>query len=209
LTTETGAGPEAEAAAITEELKQRIDPSYEWGMRRTVPSQQPAHAVRVPDIRSVAAAWSRTHKEMSFDDLLSVCESLWASGWREERIAVMAMLGRRKETPARLAWGVIERWSASMDNWELVDNMAGLLTGPMLVARPDLVEAIESLSGRHLVWQRRLAVVTLIEAAREDPVWLGHLQAIAAQLKEDRGPTMRKAVDWARRTAAKVEARVG
>jgi 3-methyladenine DNA glycosylase AlkD len=209
LTTERPIDVGAEIGSITAALKERIDPSYEWGMRRTVPSQQPAHAVRVPDIRRTASDWSRAHKEAAFDDLLALVEGLWASGWREERIVAIALLARSKAARAQLGWEVIERWSAGIDNWELVDNMALLLTGPMLVARPELQAQVEGFGSSDHVWQRRLAIVTLIEAARDDACWLPRLQAMTERLKGDRGPTMRKAVDWGRRTALKVEAKLG
>ncbi len=197
----------AEVAAITATLKTRIDPAYEWGMRRTVPSQQPAHSVRVPEIRRLSVEWSRAHKALSQEELVAVANALWQTGWREERIVAIAVLGRSKEALERLPWGEIERWSAGIDNWELVDNMASMLAGPILVARPGLIAAVRPMAASDHVWQRRLALVTLIEAARDDDAWLPDLRAMTAQLKGDRGPTMRKAVDWARRAADKVEAK--
>lgn len=192
---------------MTAALKDRVEPAYEWGMRRTVPSQQPAHAVRVPEIRRLAAEWSRAHKAVTAEKVLAFAEALWRTGWREERILGLAILARRKAALAAVDWATIERWSAEIDNWEHVDNMAGLLAGPMLVQRPQLVSSVLTLAASPQVWQRRLAIVTLIEAAREDSAWLPELHAIAEQLKGDRGPTMRKAVDWARRTAQKLETR--
>lgn len=41
----------AEVAAITAALAARRDPAYEAGMRGTVPSALPAHAVRAPELR--------------------------------------------------------------------------------------------------------------------------------------------------------------
>jgi 3-methyladenine DNA glycosylase AlkD len=105
-----------------------------------------------------------------------------------------------------LPWSTIVAWSAAIDNWEHVDNLAGL-TGRMLVTRPQLLDDLLRLAESEHVWQRRLAVVTLIEAARDDPAWLPQLETLAEQLRGDRGPTMRKALDWARRTVRKVEAK--
>ena len=196
----------AEAVGITAALKERVDPAYETGMRRTVPSQQPAHAVRVPEIRRVWTAWSRTHKGASYEDVLPVAEALWRTGWREERIVAMGILERNAVAIGRLPWAVIERWTADMDNWELVDNLASVLTAPMLLARRDLIDNIEALAASEHVWQRRTALVTLIFAAREDAAFLPQLREMTLRLTGDRGPTMRKAVDWARRTAEKVGA---
>src|SRR5581483_2715644 len=174
-----------EVAEITARLEARADPSYEWGMRRTVPSQQPAHAVRVPEVRRIAAEWSRGHKDLASDDVLAVAAALWDTGWREERIVALELAARRTDARERLSWETISAWSAVIDNWELVDNMAWLLTGPLLVQHPGLVERVRAWSDSPSVWQRRLAVVTLIKAAREDAAWVSELRAIAARLKGD------------------------
>jgi 3-methyladenine DNA glycosylase AlkD len=197
----------AEQRAIVAALEANADPSYREGMRRTVPSQQQAHAVRVPLIRKVALEWSRQHKGVTPADVRALAGALWQTGWREERIVAMALVGRRRDVLASLEWLLIEQWSAGIDNWEHVDNMASLLSGPVLIARPELAPRLESLVTSPHVWQRRLAVVSLIEAVRDDPAWLPELKAMMARLRGDRGPTMRKALDWARRTAQKVEAR--
>ena len=186
----------AEAAEITASLVARADPSYEWGMRRTVPSEQPAHATRVPEVRKVAAAWSREHRGAPAPDVLAVCEALWASGWREERIAAIQLLGRR---PAfgQVEWGRIERWSREIDNWEHVDNLADV-TGRLLQRRPDLLGEVGRIAASDHPWQRRLALVTLIVAAR-DGRWEPELTVLTERLTGDKHPLVRKAVVWAHR----------
>jgi 3-methyladenine DNA glycosylase AlkD len=191
---------------MTAALADRVDPSYEWGMRRTVPSEQPAHAVRVPEVRRLAATWAREHRGLSAEEVTALAQALWDVGWREERLLAINILNRRKAAMESLPWSTIVAWSAAIDNWEHVDNLAGL-TGRMLVTRPQLLDDLLRLAESEHVWQRRLAVVTLIEAARDDPAWLPQLETLAEQLRGDRGPTMRKALDWARRTVRKVEAK--
>jgi 3-methyladenine DNA glycosylase AlkD len=196
----------AEVNAIRAALEANADPAYRDGMRRTVPSQHEAHAVRVPVIRKLAVEWLRAHKTAPGSSVLDLANALWETAWREERIVAMTLLGRRKDIVAGLDWSLIEGWSKGIDNWEHVDNMASLLTGPVLVARPELVLQVQDLAASEHVWQRRLALVTLIEVVRDDSAWLPDLRAVALRLKGDRGPTMRKALDWARRTVDKLEA---
>jgi 3-methyladenine DNA glycosylase AlkD len=197
---------QAEVAAITAALEARRDPAYEAGMRRTVPSALPAHATRVPAIRKVATEWTRAHKLAGGEELIALCEALWATGWREEMLVAVMLLSRSKEAMELVAWEVIERWSGQIENWELVDNLAGGVTGPLLRERPSLRKEVASLAGSAHSWQRRLAVVTLIEATRKDPSWAPELQGLAAKLRSDRGPTMRKAVAWALKTLRDLEA---
>jgi 3-methyladenine DNA glycosylase AlkD len=151
---------DAEVAAIRAELEARADPSYVDGMRRTVPSALPAHAVRVPELRKVTNAWLRRHRDAAPEEVLAVAEELWSTHWREEGCIAIALLAD-----------------------------------------------VQQLATSEHSWQRRLAIVTLIEAARKEPVWTPHLEAMAARLKGDRGPTLRKAVAWANRVLRELEAR--
>jgi 3-methyladenine DNA glycosylase AlkD len=194
----------AEVEAITAALRSRRDPAYEAGMRRTVPSALPAHVVRVPELRKVVIEWTRRHRGAATYDVIAVCEELWATGWREEMLVAIALLARSKGIATALPWEVIERWSGQIENWEHVDHLADV-AGAMLRTRPELSDAVEALAASEHSWQRRLAIVTLIAAARKDAAWASHLEAMASRLQGDRGPTLRKAVVWARRVLGELE----
>jgi 3-methyladenine DNA glycosylase AlkD len=191
-----------QVAAIRAALAARADPAYEAGMRRTVPSDQPAHATRIPDVRRVATDWTRGHKGLPTVEVFAVCDALQDTGWREERIVAMHLLGHSRATIAALDWGLVERWSHRFENWEHVDNFADV-TGKLLQARPELILDVWRLSVSDSPWQRRLALVTLILAARGGP-WRVDLASMAQQLSADKHPLVRKAVVWARRELGKL-----
>jgi 3-methyladenine DNA glycosylase AlkD len=188
---------DAEARAISATLAARRDPGYEWGMRRTVPSSQPAHATRVPEIRATAAEWRREHRDVDNDDLLRLCDALWATRWREERIVAILLLTRAKPSLTFAEWPRLVEWSRDIDNWEHVDQIAGL-TGRMLAAEPHRLPDIEALAGSGSGWQRRLSLVTLIVAFQQGGnVWRAPLQAMAQRLRTDKHPLVKRAVVWA------------
>jgi 3-methyladenine DNA glycosylase AlkD len=195
-----------EVAAIRETLEARRDPSYEWGMHRTVPSALPAHSTRVPDIRKISSEWARSHSGASGGEVITLAEALWATGWREEMIAAVMLIARSRSAMEALSWESIERWSEQIDNWEHVDSLAGEVTGPLLRQKPELRSDVAKLGSSAHSWQRRLAIVTLIVAVRTDASWQPELEAMTSSLQGDRGPTMRKALDWARRVLKESEA---
>lgn len=187
----------AEAAAITAALEARRDPAYEWGMRRTVPSLQPAHATRVPDIRRTASEWRRAHRGVPAFEVLALCEALWATGWREERIVAISLAGGSKAVTQAVEWERLERWSKDLENWEHVDWMASV-TGRMLVADRTLLAKTNALESSENPWQRRLALVTLIVAFMKGGVFREELTEMAARRQKDPHPLVRRAVVWAR-----------
>jgi 3-methyladenine DNA glycosylase AlkD len=198
---------QAEVRAITATLKIRRDPAYEAGMRRTVPSALPAHAVRVPTLRKVALEWLRAHKEATGDEVIRVAEALWAVKWREEMLVGIGLLAHSRAAMAALSWDVVERWSDDLENWEQVDHLA-FVTGSLLNARSALIARVRAISKADSPWQRRLAIVTLIEAFRSNASWRPQLESIASELGTDKHPLVRKGVVWARDRLAKDSANV-
>ena len=187
----------AEVAAITAALIARRDPAYEWGMRRTVPSQQPAHATRVPDVRKVTSEWRRTHRGIAPDEVLALCDALWAIGWREERIVAISLVAGSKLVLAAVRWPHLEAWSGDIDNWEHVDQLADV-TGRLLIADPSLLVRVMTLEISESPWQRRLALVTLIVAFMKGGVFRDELSSMGDRLQKDKHPLVRRAVVWAR-----------
>jgi 3-methyladenine DNA glycosylase AlkD len=187
----------AEVAAITAALESRRDPAYEWGMRRTVPSQLPAHATRVPDIRKTASEWRRTHREVAPTEVLGLCDALWVTGWREERIVAIALIEGSRQLLQAVDWGRIERWSEDLENWEHVDWLAGV-SGRMLIADRSLFAKVKALEASENPWQRRFALVTLIVAFMKGDIFREELAAMADRRQKDPHPLVRRAVVWAR-----------
>jgi 3-methyladenine DNA glycosylase AlkD len=177
-------------------------------MRRVVPSALPAHLVRLPDLRRIAGDWSRAHRGTAAEELIELADALWATGWREEGIVAMIVLSRSNDALQTLPWSTIEAWSSRFENWEHVDNSAMLVTARMLQLRPDLIDEVEALALSGQPWQRRLAIVTLIEATRHDARWRPQLEAMAERLTGDKGPTLRKAVAWARKVLNDTEGQI-
>lgn len=197
-----------EVAAFRAELAVHTDPTYEAEMRRVIPSALPSHFVRKADLRRIGADWSRAHRDASPEDLIELADALMAVGWREESIVAMIVLSRSKLALQTLPWSRIEDWSSRFENWEHVDNAAMLVTAKMLAIRAGLLDDVETMAASSHVWQRRLAIVTLIEATRHDPRWRPHLEAMAQRLTGDKGPTMRKAVAWARKVVSETEGQI-
>jgi 3-methyladenine DNA glycosylase AlkD len=186
-----------EVAAIAAGREGRRDPGYEWGMRRTVPSQQPAHATRVPDVRKVASEWRRAHRDAAPDEALALCDALWVTGWREERIVAIALIAGSKAVREAVRWEQLEAWSAGIDNWEHVDHLADL-TGRLLIAHASLLPRVKALEASENPWQRRLALVTLIVAFMKGGLYRDELSLMGERLQKDKHPLVRRAVVWAR-----------
>lgn len=197
MTSVAGLDIRAEVEAITAALIARRDPGYEAGMRRTVPSQLPAHATRVPEIRKTASAWRKAHRGIEVDETFALCDALWATRWREERLVAIDLIRATKAARGTVGWERLDRWSVDIDNWEHVDHLADL-TGWLLIADPSLFGRVIALESSENSWQRRLALVTLIVAFMKGGVFRDELTAMAERRSKDPDKLVRRAAVWAR-----------
>jgi 3-methyladenine DNA glycosylase AlkD len=122
----TGIDVGREVAAIRAELEDGADETYAVSMRRLVPSSLPAHAVPVPELRSISRTWLSANSDVPADEMLALAEALWPTGWREERLVAVALTAGRRGLAASMPWEIVERWSGEIDNWEQVDHLAGV-----------------------------------------------------------------------------------
>jgi len=99
----------SEVMNVVKALDAAKDPGYEAGMRRTVPSSQPAHGTRVPEVKKLAAQWLKEHKGIYPDDLFYYVEALWGTGWREERLFALELIKRHKNAREALDFETLRR----------------------------------------------------------------------------------------------------
>jgi 3-methyladenine DNA glycosylase AlkD len=151
----------------------------------------------VPDIRKVASEWRRTHRGIEPADVLALCDALWKTGWREERIVAIALIAASKPMLTAVTCDQLEAWSADIDNWEHVDHLADV-TGHLLIADRMLLSRAKTLETSDNPWQRRLGLVTLIVAFMKGGVFRDELSAMADRLQKDKHPLVRRAIVWAR-----------
>jgi 3-methyladenine DNA glycosylase AlkD len=188
---------------LTSRLAHARDPEYEEKIRRAT-SNQPAHGVRAPKVKGIVKEWLRERKGMPDDFTFTVCDGLWSTGWREERLAAISIV-IHSDLLYGMDWADLDRWSREIDNPELVDALAGI-TGRMLQMNPRLHANVRNMSNSANPWQRRLAVVTLIVAAH-DSAWEPGLAAMVERLQNDDEPQVKRAVDWARERLRRLTAR--
>lgn len=189
-----------ELMSIITALDERKDPAFEGTLRHTVPSSQKAHATRTPDILDVVARWLRTHRDVLTDDLLQLCEALWTTAWREERIAAIKLIADNERAMDAVEFELLRRWAGDVDNAEQIDLLAEVM-GQLLLTRPRLIGRIEQLAGNYNEWLRRLALVTMIVAGR-DFAWEAGLQRMVERMKADDEPAVLEAITWAKREIA-------
>lgn len=92
---------QTERQHLLDEIERRVDAEYQAGVSMAVPTGLKVYGVRVPQLRDLAGAWARTHKEVAREDLIALVDALWNGKSREERLLVIYLPAPQAGGPAR------------------------------------------------------------------------------------------------------------
>ncbi len=196
---------EAERQQLLEQIRQRADPEYQATVKRTVPTGLKVYGLRVPQLRDIARAWGRDHKQIAHDDLVALVDSLWNGESREERMLFTYLLEHYKPLVPALTRAHFAGWRQSLDNWEMTDGL-GWVMALWLLGDPDTrLDYLGELIADEDVWSRRLALVvtTPINRGHTDFTIPDLTLELVDRVKEERHPMITKAISWALREMTK------
>jgi 3-methyladenine DNA glycosylase AlkD len=202
-----GEGVGSAAASVRRELARMARPTGEFDAARYFRGDHRLrfHNVGTAPMRALAKRVFVEHRERwTLSEAIQFADRLMADKYLEVKsvgIEVVALY-RRAFTPRLL--GVCKGWLARglSANWATADAICGSLVGPLLAARPELLEQLRGWAHHRNLWVRRASVVALIPAVRTG-AGMDLLYENAAVLHRDSEDLIQKAVGWALREAGK------
>lgn len=151
--------------------------------------------VVVPDQRRVAKQFA----EISLGDI----DRLLESPWHEDRLTGLLILVDRHGRSGPIEQRRLHRFylqrTASVNNWDLVDQSAYFLVGPHV--DPNRPALLDRLARSANLWERRIAMVATFYFIRQGVS--GPALRIADKLMDDRHDLIHKAVGWMLREVGK------
>ena len=189
------------AEQIRASLKKHTDPVYLKQLERLVPGVRSV-GVKVPKLKTIAAELHKTHKDLTDADAWALLTHFAKGTVRDELLAGIFLIARRRKSLPSVPWADIERWLDAVDNWETCDQLAMNIIAPRVAADAQALARLQTWTTSKNVWQRRAAVAcgaSLNQRGRSLP----HVTlALCAPLLNDPEPMVRKAVVWALREAS-------
>ena len=192
---------------VRHRLREAGDAMKAAQMQAYMKSALPFHGVSSPDCRVIMRDVLATHPLPDRATWLATVLALWDdAGHREERYAALAVAKDRRyaghRDPAVLT--LYQHLVVTGAWWDLVDDVATHLVGPLLLAHPGLVRpTVASWASDEDRWLRRTAVICQVGAKDRTDVPL-LATAVEANL-DDRDFFLRKAIGWALREYAKTD----
>lgn len=203
--------PRAFADAARTGLAAIVDPAYRAGQRLVAPGIGPTLGIRTPLLDAVAAGLRREVRGVGPARLLVVAEALAGDEIRELRWLAIHVLAWIVAADPERAWQVIRRIGRDADDWITVDTLASV-TAAGILGEPYRWAELEQLVYSRSRWERRLVGSTIATiphgdhpSGRSAPVIARGLDLVG-QLIGDAEPDVQKALSWALRELARVDA---
>ena len=165
------------------------------------------HNVGMAAVRRLAREIVEARRDdWTIEEAMACAEILIDDSVLEVKAVAVEIVARfhREFAPRWLA-----RWKAWLAtnrsaNWATTDAICGVLIGPLLRRRPDLVPSVASWARHRNLWVRRAAAVSLVGLARRGQA-LDAAYAVARALHRDQADLIQKAVGWLLREAGKTD----
>ena len=190
------------AERLRMELKEKSDPARRESTQRFFKEPVAVYGVKSADVTKIARQAVKNLKGRAREDIFSLCEELWRSGYLEEGgiACELAYAGRAAFAPEDL--DRFERWiEIYVTNWASCDVLCNHTVAACIEAFPDQVHRLKEWTGSSCRWKRRAAAVTLIIPARKG-LFLADILDIAERLMPDSDDLVQKGYGWMLKAAS-------
>jgi len=159
-------------------------------------------------MRALAREIHRAQRDAwSVDDAMLFADALMRDPYLETKSVGIEVVARYRR---RFSPKLLSRWKSWLAanlsaNWATTDAICGMLIGPLLADRPELVPEMRAWARHRNMCVRRASIVSLIVPMRRG-LGLGVAYDNARELHGDPADLIQKAVGWALREAGKQDA---
>jgi 3-methyladenine DNA glycosylase AlkD len=181
--------------AIQKILKQQSNKAALQANQKFVPGSKKVYGVRNPVLNDL----SKQFKGGGF----ALVKELWASGFYEEKITALKILGRIAKSDPEKTLQYIRQFAGQIENWAECDTMGMQSVKPIVKTHQQEIFALaKQYNSAADMWQRRLSLV-LVEYYTRERSLLPEIHTLIAPLENDKEYYVKKAVVWIKKNIAK------
>lgn len=160
------------------------------------------YGVKTPVVGKIAKAHFARIKDLGKDEILTLCEDLWRSGYMEEAFVACHWSDRICSQFEPKDFVVLERWvNDYVSNWATCDTLCNHTVAAFVEMYPGHLADLKTWAGSNNRWVRRAAAVTLIIPARHGK-FLNDTFEIADILLRDGDDLVQKGYGWMLKAAS-------
>lgn len=154
-------------------------------------------------MRQTVRALTRDHAALDRQRLVTLVSLLWRRRQFERRMMAVLILEAFEPLLQPADMTLLERLIRQSKTWALVDELAIVITGPLVERFPELLRVLDRWAVDDDFWLRRSAMLALLRPLRHGHGDFTRFTRYADVMLEEREFFVRKAIGWILRETAK------
>lgn len=189
---------------IRQELKNQADPELRKNSQRFFKEEIRCYGVKTATVIAIAKKYWKEVKGRQKQEIFSLCEELYKSGYMEESFIVSnwahALSGRYEQEDLV----VFRHWiDTYITNWASCDGFCNHAMGSFIEQYPEYIDELKCWTQSQNRWMRRAAAVSLIIPAKRGKFFNEAIE-IADVLLTDTDDMVRKGYGWLLKEASRM-----
>ncbi len=175
---------------IQEFLKNRANKKAKESWKKFVPTSKKLYGTYISEVNKIV------HK--CYHGGFGLVNALWKSGYLEEKILAAKILAKISQDNPTKALETIEKFSRDISDWAVCDTLAGQGIREIIKKEPkEVFNLAQRLLSKNF-WQRRLAIVILIELKKQN-FSQEKIEKTLKKVENDSEYYVKKAIIWAKK----------
>ena len=188
---------------IRKDLKEIADPAIRITARRFFKEEIECYGIKTASVVAIAKKYWKEVKSRDKEEIFSLCEELYKSGYMEEAFIVSAWVPKLADRyePSDLA--VFRHFiDTYITNWAACDGFCNHAVGDFIEKYPECMDELKKWTQSENRWMRRAAAVSLIVPAKHGE-FLDDVLEIADLLLADKDDMVQKGYGWLLKEASR------
>jgi 3-methyladenine DNA glycosylase AlkD len=177
-----------ELTRIKETLKEKANKRIKMSLQKFVPSSEKICGVKVPTLNKIA----KEIKEPNFE----LIEKLWRGKSFEEKMLAIKILARICKKESEKTLKLVRKFSKGISDWAVCDTLATQAIRKLMKEKQkEIFDLSRELISSKNFWQRRFAIVLLIELSRQG-FTKQKIEKLLKKVENDKEDYVQKALVW-------------
>ena len=192
---------------IQEELMNNVDEKTKKNVNRFFKEEIKSYGVSIYVVSKIANKYFKEVKDLSFKEIISICEKLLNTGYFEEACVAYKIVEKISDRFGVNDFNILERWlKIYVSNWAECDTLCNHTVGNFIESNPLYVNRLKEWAISENRWVRRGASVSIVLQARKG-MFLEDIFEIATILLYDEDDLVQKGYGWMLKEASKQHTR--
>jgi len=161
--------------------------------------------VGLPAMRQIVRAVKRQDRGLDRERLIALVTILWKTPVFERRMVAVLLLEAFEPLLQPVDIALLERLIRQSKTWAFVDELAIVITGPLVERSPELLSVLDRWAHDDDFWVRRSAMLALLRPLRRGQGDFRRFARYADRMLEEREFFIRKSIGWVLRETGKAQ----